>query len=101
LCGCTALKAHAQLDQGTVTGVVQDPTGAVISGAHVTLTSTDTGLELNTTSDGSGIYIFSPIKVGNYTITGGAPGFKQTSQQHVHRDVGARLNIVPGTGGCH
>jgi hypothetical protein len=91
---CSGLKAHAQLDQGTVTGVVQDPTGAVIAGAHVTLTSNDTGLELNTTSDGSGIYIFSPVKIGSYTITAGAPGFKQTSQQHVHLDVGARLNIV-------
>jgi hypothetical protein len=98
---CAAPESSRSLDQGTITGVVRDLTGAVISGAHVTLSINDTGLELNTTSDGSGIYIFSPVKIGNYTITGGAPGFTQTSQQHVHLDVGARLNIAinltPGT----
>src|SRR5665213_1975426 len=43
--GLSARRAIAQVDQGTITGVVQDTTSAVIPGAEVTLTSTDTGLK--------------------------------------------------------
>src|SRR5690349_16506712 len=57
-----------QADQGTVTGVVQDPTGAVISNANVTLTSVDTGLVLKATADNGGVYVFSPVKIGNYKV---------------------------------
>jgi Carboxypeptidase regulatory-like domain len=90
-----------QLDQGTITGVVQDTSGAVIPDAQVTLTSDDTGLALKTQSDRSGIYIFSPIKIGGYTVSGSAPGFKTTTREHLHLDVGARLDagitLTPGS----
>jgi hypothetical protein len=83
----------AQMDQGTVTGVIEDPVGAVIPNAQITLTNNDNGLALNTKSDKSGIYVFSPVKIGNYTVTASAPGFKTTSQQHVLLNVGQRLNV--------
>jgi len=35
--------AKAQVDQGTITGSVQDSSGAVLVNAHVTLTNADTG----------------------------------------------------------
>src|ERR1700744_2985394 len=89
-----ARPATGQLDQGTITGVIQDPTGAAIPNADVTLTDNDTGLVLKAKSDGSGIYSFSPIKIGNYTVTASDPGFKTTSQPHVHLDAGQRLNVV-------
>ena len=85
--------AHAQLDQGTITGLVQDNTGAAVPGAAVSLTDTDTGLVLKTVSDGSGIYIFSPVKIGHYTITATASGFQTTTQQHVQLQLGERLNV--------
>ena len=94
-------RAVGQLDQGTITGVVQDSSGAVIPDAQVTLTSDDTGLALKTQSDRSGIYIFSPIKIGSYTVTASAPGFKTTTREHLHLDVGARLDagitLTPGS----
>jgi hypothetical protein len=83
-----------QLDQGTITGVIQDPTGAAIPNAEVTLSDNDTGLALKTKADASGIYSFSPVKIGNYTVTASNPGFKTTSQPHVHLDAGQRLNVV-------
>jgi hypothetical protein len=57
--------APAQVDQGTILGTVQDNTGAVIPGAAVTLTNTDTDLTLTGHTNGSGIYVFSPLKIGN------------------------------------
>ena len=61
--------AFAQADQGTITGVVKDSAGAVIQNAQVTLTNTDTGLVLQVKSDGSGVYVFSPVKIGNYEVS--------------------------------
>lgn len=102
--GCilfTARQALAQLDQGTITGVVQDQTGAVVPGAKVTLTDTDTGLVLQSQSNASGIYTFSPIKIGHYSVSASAPGFKTTTQLHLQLNVQERLNAVltlpPGT----
>jgi hypothetical protein len=86
--------AVAQLDQGTITGIIQDSSGAAIPSAQVTLTNTDTNFVLKTDADSSGIYIFSPVKIGNYTITAASPGFKSTSQEHVRLDVGQRVNVV-------
>jgi hypothetical protein len=86
--------ALGQVDQGAITGVIQDSSGAAIPEAQVTLTNTDTNFVSKTESDGSGIYIFSPVKIGNYTITASAPGFKMTSQEHVRLDVGQRQNVV-------
>jgi Carboxypeptidase regulatory-like domain len=66
---------YAQQDQGAITGTVQDATGAVVPGAQVTLKNTDNGLVLQTHADSSGIYNFSPVKIGNFTVSANAPGF--------------------------
>lgn len=92
--------AFAQADQGTITGIVQDSSSAAIPDAAVTLTNTDTGLILQAKSDAAGIYIFSPVKIGNYKITASHAGFSTTNQQNVHLDVQQRLavNMVLATG---
>lgn len=72
--------AQAQLDQGAITGVVTDPTGAVLPHAQVTLQDLDTGLAFKTTSDNSGVYTFQPMKVGHYSVTVTAPGFATTTR---------------------
>jgi hypothetical protein len=86
--------AFAQLDQGTITGVVQDQTGAVVSGASVTLTNVDEGLILKTKTDASGIYVFSPIKIGSYSVSASAAGFATTTQTNLHVNIQQRLNVV-------
>ena len=47
-----------QVDQGSITGTVQDPTGAVVPNAKVTLLNTDKGLTLETTTNSGGEYTF-------------------------------------------
>lgn len=83
-----------QVDQGAITGAVHDTTGAVIPGAAVTLTNVDNGLVLKAKSDGNGIYTFSPIKIGHYTITATAAGFQTTRQENVTLQVQETLNVV-------
>jgi len=83
-----------QADQGTITGVVQDPTGAVIGKASVVLTSDDTGQVMKSTTDTSGVYVFSPVKIGNYSVSVSAPSFKNTTQKNLHLNIQQRLNVA-------
>lgn len=85
--------ASGQVDQGTITGIVQDQSGAVIPHASVTLTNTDTNLVLESKADESGVFVFSPLKVGHYKVSATASGFSTTTQEHLQLDVQARLNI--------
>src|SRR5579859_3580117 len=83
-----------QADQGTITGVVQDPSGAVIGGANVVLTNIDEGQVLKSKTDGAGVYTFSPIKIGNYQVSVSVGGFETTTQTNLHVDIQQRLNVV-------
>src|ERR1700733_13185791 len=85
--------AMAQVDQGAITGVVQDSSGAVVPNAQVTVTNTDTGLVLEGTTNGSGFYVFSPLKIGNYTVSVTAQSFETTRQESLHLDAQQRLSI--------
>jgi hypothetical protein len=86
--------AYGQADQGTITGVVQDPSGAVVGGANVTLTNVDTGLVVKSKADGGGVYVFSPVKIGSYSVTVSAAGFETTTETNLHLDLQQRLNVV-------
>ncbi|GGH17245.1 TonB-dependent receptor [Silvibacterium dinghuense] len=83
----------AQVDQGAVTGVVEDGTGAVVAKAAVTLTDLDTGLVLKTVTGDGGVYTFSPVKIGNYSISASAAGFSTTTQAGLQVNVQQRLNV--------
>jgi hypothetical protein len=85
---------YAQLDQGTITGVVQDPSGAVIGHASVTLTNMDEGQVLKSKTDGAGVYTFSPVKIGNYQVSATAPGFDTATQTNLHVSIQQRLSVV-------
>ncbi len=97
----TSICSYGQQDQGAIQGTITDSSGALIPNANVTLTNTDQGLVLKTTTDGHGVYFFSPIKIGDYSISATAPGFKEINQEHLHVDVQQRLNVnlsmIPGS----
>src|SRR6201997_3291079 len=96
VCVCLLLvtgSATAQTDQGAITGTVTDNTGAIVPGAQVTLSATDTGLTLQSRSNGSGNFTFSPIKIGNYSVSASASGFQTTTRQNIHVDVQQRLQV--------
>jgi Carboxypeptidase regulatory-like domain/TonB-dependent Receptor Plug Domain len=90
----SAPSLFGQTDQGTITGVVQDTSGAVVGTANVTLISLDTGLTLKSKTDAAGVYVFSPIKIGNYSVTASATGFETTTQTNLHVSIQQRLNVV-------
>src|ERR1700733_2199344 len=85
--------AVGQVDEGSVTGVVQDATGAVVPNAKVTLLNTDQGLTQTTNTDSSGVYTFSPVRIGNYTVSATAPGFSVTTQEKINVAVSQNLRV--------
>ncbi len=88
-----ASSAFAQMDQGAITGTITDATGAVLPSAQVTLTSTETSLVLHAQTDASGVYVFSPIKIGRYEMSVSAPGFSTTTQQNIVVEIQQRLEL--------
>jgi hypothetical protein len=64
-----------QTFRGGIAGTVQDSTGAVVSGAKLSLTGTDTGSKKETVSSSSGDYSFQDLPLGLYSIVIDAPGF--------------------------
>jgi Carboxypeptidase regulatory-like domain/TonB dependent receptor-like, beta-barrel len=72
---------------GTVTGVLTDPTGAVIPGAKVTLTDQERGYTFNATSDEYGRYLYRSVAPGVYSVTAMMPGFEKTVRTGVRVDV--------------
>jgi Carboxypeptidase regulatory-like domain len=67
--------ASAQ-ENSQVTGIVTDPTGAVVPNSSISLDDSATGKSRNTVSDSAGIYTFSNLGVGTYTLTVAVSGFQ-------------------------
>ena len=74
---------HSVLAQFTsaVQGSVTDPGGAVIPGATVVLTSTDTNISATFVTQASGQYTFNSLPPGPYRIEVTATGFEKSVQQ--------------------
>lgn len=68
----------AQTFRGGIAGTVQDSSGAVVSGAKITATATDTGAVHTTISTSGGDYTFQDLPLGKYDILVDAQGFSQT-----------------------
>jgi hypothetical protein len=71
-----ATGAWAQGIFATLTGVVTDPSGAVLSGTKVTLTDTGSGSIRSTVSNSDGYYTFASVPVGTYNLSVEAAGFQ-------------------------
>jgi Carboxypeptidase regulatory-like domain len=92
---CASVGQAQSLVAGDISGVVSDPSGAVISGAAVTLIGLDTGSNQSTTSGSDGTYRFSLLKPGRYQITVDVSGFAKVIQSTtVSVGQAARLNVV-------
>src|ERR1039458_8253143 len=86
-------KLVAQVDMGSISGVIRDPSGAGIPNAKVMLTNEDTNISASTTAGSEGHYTFSPVKAGHYSLSGSASGFRTVKQKNVTLDVQQKLEV--------
>jgi len=67
--------AQSTLSTGSVQGTVTDPSGAVVSGARVTITNKGTARTITTNTTASGLYTSGPLTPGDYVVKVQAQGF--------------------------
>ncbi|MGA7379595.1 MAG: TonB-dependent receptor [Terriglobales bacterium] len=87
---CLVVTAWAQKDTGSIVGVVKDPSGAVITGAKVTVTAVDQGTSFTISTNSAGEYVATPLRIGRYNVTVEKPGFKKEVVGPIVLDVQAR-----------
>jgi len=68
--------AFAQMETATLSGVIQDPKGAVVPDVEVTATRIETGTAITTKTNGAGIYFFTNLMPGHYHLQISRAGFK-------------------------
>src|SRR6266496_680530 len=80
-------------DAGTIFGTVNDASGAVVAGAKVTLLNVDTNISQDTRTDASGEYIFTPVRIGNYTVKVEMAGFSSGVRPGLILNVQQRMRV--------
>ena len=86
---CVSISAQSFV--GSVRGLIQDPGGAVVASANVTLRNDATGASRTTVSNSIGEYVFSQLEPATYTLSAEAPGFKKLEHRGVI--VGIQQNL--------
>jgi outer membrane receptor protein involved in Fe transport len=89
---CLPALASAQVDRATLTGVVRDPSNAVIAGATVTITHIATGIESKATTTNEGTYLAVNLPPGESLVEAQASGFQKFAQI-VRLEVGNRASL--------
>src|SRR5437667_435265 len=85
--------AIAQTGSSNITGSVRDVNGAVVPGATMTAKNEATGVTSTQTTTDSGLYAFSSLPVGKYTITVEKQGFKTLQKTNNVLEVGIPLTV--------
>jgi len=78
---------------GTIEGVIQDPTGAVIPETKVTATNTGTGQSRSFSTNAAGRFIFTNLLSGSYQITAEHPSFKKAVIERVVVEVQQAVSL--------
>jgi hypothetical protein len=65
---------------GDITGIVSDPSGAVLPGLTISVKNNDTGVSQTTTTNAAGVYRFSLLSPGSYTVSAAPQGFQQVER---------------------
>ncbi len=88
-----SLALRSQQVQGSFTGTVTDPSGAVIPGVKVTALEVGTGLMRTTTTQTDGSYEIPLLPPGNYRLTAEKPGFEKLTQGVITLTVDAHPKV--------
>jgi hypothetical protein len=85
--------ASAQVGSATITGTVQDSSGAVIPGATVVLKDTQNQTIRSSTSNNSGFFSFVNLSASTYQATVTAPGFNSVVRKGIELHIGDQINL--------
>jgi hypothetical protein len=92
VCLFTAAAVFASIN-GSISGVVVDSSKAVIAGATVVATETQTGVKSQTVTDSKGFYSFPELPIGKYDVEVSATGFKTFKESGLVVDANSALRV--------
>lgn len=78
---------------GSISGVVTDPSGAVVPGVTVVATSISTNVQHTTVTDSKGFYGFPALNVDHYNVTVSQPGYRNFLQSDVTINTNSAVRI--------
>ena len=87
---CTA---NAQVSTATISGVVRDPSGAVVPNATITLQNVDTSSENTTVTNKAGVYSIVSVQPGRYVLKATATGFSSKQIEAITVTVGQIVSM--------
>lgn len=87
--------AWGQIGRGTLTGAVQDPSGALVPNAAITLIDQGTNSRREAVSSGSGQFTFPELPPSVYDLLIKSPGFQQYMQRGITVTVGETTSVKP------
>lgn len=97
----TAGFVHAQAVSGDLTGSVLDASGAAIPNATIVATDDATGVKSTSQSNAAGVYRFSNLPIGRYTVTASAAGFSTDTLKNIdltlNSVITANLTLAVGS----
>ncbi len=88
-----AVTGLAQVDTASVVGTVRDSSGAVVPGATATATNIDTGIKTAVKTSGDGNYVLTPLKIGRYSVSIEASGFRTEIRENIALSVQQNLRL--------
>jgi Carboxypeptidase regulatory-like domain len=74
------LTAAAQNITGQITGRVTDSSGGTLPGVSVTVVNENTGLSVTRVTDATGVYVFTNLPVGSYSVAAELEGFRKVQR---------------------
>jgi len=83
----------AQSTFGSITGIVTDPSGAIIPNAEIDITNEGTGAVRSSNSGSTGVYNVPNLDLGTYSLRVSAKGFTTNERKGLHLTAGQVLNI--------
>ncbi|HEX9000358.1 MAG TPA: carboxypeptidase regulatory-like domain-containing protein [Blastocatellia bacterium] len=89
----SGINTLAQETRSTILGTVKDPTGAVVEGANVEVTNTESNTTTRIQTNSKGYFEAPYLLPGNYMVTVTASGFKKSIQQNYVLTVNSRQNL--------
>ncbi len=97
--GVGCMLAHAQTFQGSFTGTITDPMGAVIPGTALTIVEVDKGFSRSAVTGNDGSFEIPLLPPGRYRLTAQKQGFEKTARgpltllvnQHLRVDISLKI----------
>ena len=87
------LVANAQEFRGSLTGKITDPNHLPVANAEVALKNINTNVSATTTTNETGVYTFSLVQPGKYTLIVTTPGFKKEVHEGIELNVADKLTL--------